>query len=190
MGVAGTAGVGPPSAPEGKRRRRATGITKKRPKHRKSRVKMENNIGFSVGNTYCKISFNCKNCHSAAVADGASGLAEMSWGRGSTWVATAKSSRSFLFRDVTIALSGVSTMKIIPDESENSALFFDAQLTCTRCALIEAAAINRRARPQSWHLLSQHPFASETDVAGRQSGVVRDGKWRKWRWKAWLLARC
>jgi hypothetical protein len=81
-------------------------------------------------------------------------------------------------------------MKIIPGESENSALFSDVQLTCTRCALIEAAAINRRGRPQSWHLLSQHPFASETDVAGRRSGVVRDGKWRKWRWKGWLLARC
>lgn len=70
-------------------------------------------IAFTSGETYCRMSFACKNCHSACIADGASGFGKASFGRVSTWVATAKSSRSFLFLDVTIALGRVSIAKII-----------------------------------------------------------------------------
>lgn len=52
----------------------------------------------------CVMSLACKNFHSAEVGAGASGLAKASFGNVSTWVATAKSSRSFRFLDVTIAV--------------------------------------------------------------------------------------
>lgn len=114
------------------------------PRHPKNNLSLEN-----ARETYCKISFVCKNCHSACVAAGASGAANAPWGRGSIWVATAKSSRSFRFRDVTIVLKIVSITKRTSFESEKFALSFGASLTCTHCAWIEAAAINRRGRPQS-----------------------------------------
>lgn len=97
----------------------------------------------SIAPTYCNISLACKKSHSACDGAGASGLLKASWGRLSTCVATANSSRSFLLRDVTIALGEVSTLKIMSQQSEKFALSSARQLTCSRCAWNEAASIGR-----------------------------------------------
>lgn len=128
---------------------------------REARCQQKNNYGVGIWEaakrkrrepsleTYCRMSLACRNCHSAGVAAGASGFAKPSSGKVSACVATANSSRSLRFRDVTIALRIVSITKILPLESEKIALSNGPRRTCSHCAWIEAASTGRRARPQS-----------------------------------------
>jgi len=54
--------------------------------------------------TYCNISVTSRKCASAAVVGGASGFERLMVGMGTSLSQTAKNSRSFLLRDVTIRL--------------------------------------------------------------------------------------
>jgi hypothetical protein len=54
--------------------------------------------------TYCNISVTSRKCASAAVVGGASGFERLMVGMGTSLSQTAKNSRSFLLRDVTIPL--------------------------------------------------------------------------------------
>lgn len=96
-----------------------------------------------IARTYCDISFACKKSDSACVGAGASGLVKASCGKPAGCVATANNSRSFLFRDVTIALRHVSTAKITSLASEKIARSHGAQLTCSHCAWSEVALTGR-----------------------------------------------
>lgn len=110
------------------------------------------------------MSLACKNFHSAEVGAGASGLAKASFGNVSTWVATANSSRSLRFLDVTIALRRIRITKTTYLRSEKMAFSNETKLTCIRCALSAAASTSRLARPQSWHRRWRHPFDVQTDA--------------------------
>lgn len=58
----------------------------------------------SRGHTYCNTSQTSRKCASAALVGGASGPSGLIWGSGPSLSQTAKNSRSFLLRDVTIPL--------------------------------------------------------------------------------------
>jgi hypothetical protein len=60
--------------------------------------------------TYCRMSVTSRKCASAVLVGGASMLEKLSWGMGPSLSQTAKNSRSFLLRDVTIPLPIISTM--------------------------------------------------------------------------------
>lgn len=121
------------------------------------------------------MSLACRNFHSAEVGAGASGLAKASVGNVSTWVATVKSSRSFRFLDVTIALRQVSMTTMASFGWEKFAFSRETKFTCTRCALFEAASTSRPAQPQSWHRRRRHPFEVQTDA---QEATMRLTEWK------------
>jgi len=117
--------------------------------------------------TYCKTSLTSRKCASAALVGGASGFSYLIWGSGPSLSQTAKNSRSFLLRDVTIPLR-----RSAPVDGYGSMRRWKRYPASTKAELthLSWARLDRKSRERSAGATSpilgesRHPFSAKKTV--------------------------
>lgn len=127
---------------------------------------------------YCRMSVTSRKCASAALVGGASMFERLIWGMGPSLSQTAKNSRSFLFRDVTIPLRKLARVYRYGSKrlSKRYPMRTKTELSHLSCARFDRKSRDRSAAPTSPILDdSRHPILAKRDAAPILMGTVEMG---------------
>lgn len=146
--------------------------------HGAGRSKIVQNQSRLRDQTYCKTSHTSRKWASAALVGGASGFSYLIWGSGPSLSQTAKNSRSFLFRDVTIPLRKLARVYRYGSKrlSKRYPMRTKTELSHLSCARFDRKSRDRSAAPTSPILDdSRHPILAKRDAAPILMGTVEMG---------------